>query len=127
MTLPPDELRRLVRRDLIVAGGGAFLAVAATALLVAGRLGIVSELAAGRIAVALTTIVGVVCFYSWASGPRVYLRDRIIVLTPVFLIAGPGLIGVNDLGGGIAVGILSGAVGFSAAALLGIAWSSRRG
>jgi hypothetical protein len=126
MTLPPDELRRLVRRDLIVAGGGAFLAVAATALLVAGRLGIVSELAAGRIAVALTTIVGVVCFYSWASGPRVYLRDRIIVLTPVFLIAGPGLIGVNDLGGGIAVGILSGAVGFSAAALLGIAWSSRR-
>lgn len=127
MTLPPDELRRLVRRDLIVAGGGAFLAVAATAFLVAGRLGIVSELAAGRIAVALAAIVGVVCFYSWAAGPRVYLRDRIIVLTPVFLIAGPGLIAVNDLGGGIAVGILSGAVGFSAAALLGIAWSSRRG
>jgi hypothetical protein len=34
---------------------------------------------------------------------------------------------VNELGGGIAVAILSGAVGFSAAALLGIAWSSRRG
>jgi hypothetical protein len=33
---------------------------------------------------------------------------------------------VNELGGGLAVGILSGAVGFSAAALLGIAWSSRR-
>jgi hypothetical protein len=126
MTLPPDELRRLVRRDLIVAGGGAFMAVAATAFLVAGRLGILSELGAGRIAVALSAIVGVVCFYSWASGPRVYLRDRIIVLTPVFLIAGPGLIGVNDLGGGLAVAILSGAVGFSAAALLGIAWSSRR-
>ncbi len=125
MTLPPDQLRRLVRRDLIVAAGGAFAAVAATAFLVAGRLGIISELAAGRLAVSLAAIIGVVCFYWWAAGPRMYLRDRIIVLTPVFLIAGPGLIGVNDLGGGLAVAILSGAVGFSAAAILGIAWSSR--
>jgi hypothetical protein len=126
MTLPPDELRRLVRRDLIVAGGGAFLAVAAAAFLVAGKLGILSELSTGRIAVALAAIVGAVCFYWWAAGPRAYLRDRIVVLTPVFLIAGPGLIGVDELGGGVAVGILSGAVGFSAAALLGVAWSSRR-
>ena len=126
MTLPPDQLRRLVRRDLMVAGGGAFLAIAAAAFLVAGRLGFMSELDAGRLAVALAAIVGVVCFYWWAVGPRMYLRDRIIVLTPVFLIAGPGLIGVNDLGGGLAVGILSGAVGFSAAAILGIVWSSRR-
>jgi hypothetical protein len=126
MTRPPDELRRLVRRDLIVAGGGAFLAVAATAFLVAGRVGILSELTSGRIAVALAAVVGVACFYSWAAGPRIYLRDRIIVLSPVFLIAGPGLIGVNELGGGVAVGILSGAVGFSAAALFGIVWSSRR-
>jgi hypothetical protein len=126
MTLPPEQLRRLVRRDLVVAGGGAFLAVAATAFLVAGRLGILSELSAGRITVALAAIVGAVCFYWWAAGPRAYLRDRIIVLTPVFLTAGPGLIGVNDLGGGVAVAILSGAVGFTAAALLGIVWSSRR-
>jgi hypothetical protein len=62
----------------------------------------------------------------WASGPRAYLRDRIIVLTPVFLIAGPGLVGVNDLGGGVAVAILSGAVGFTAAAVAGLAWSSRK-
>jgi hypothetical protein len=127
MTLPPDELRRLVRRDLVVAGGGAVLAVAATAILVAGKLGILSDVTAGRVAVALAATAGVACFYWWAAGPRAYLRDRIIVLTPVFLIAGPGLIGVNELGGGVAVGILSGAVGFSAAALLGIAWSSRRG
>jgi len=126
MTLPPEQLRRLVRRDLIVAGGGAFLAVAAVAFLVAGRLGVISELNAGRLAVALAAIVGVGCFYWWAAGPRMYMRDRIIVLTPVFLIAGPGLIGVNDLGGGIAVAIISGAVGFSAAAILGMAWSSRR-
>lgn len=126
MTLPPDELRRLVRRDLIVAGGGAFLAIAATAFLVAGKLGILSEVNAARIAVVLAVIVGAVCFYWWAAGPRMYVRDRVIVLTPVFLIAAPGLIAVNELGGGLAVGILSGAVGFAAAALLGIAWSSRR-
>ena len=126
MTLPPEQLRRLVRRDLYVAGGGAFAAIAALAFLVAGRLGIISELTAGRIAVALAVVVGVVCFYWWAAGPRQYMRDRIIVLTPVFLIAGPGLVGVSDLGGGVAVAILSGAVGFSAAAMLGMAWSSRR-
>jgi hypothetical protein len=126
MTLPPDQLRRLVRRDLTIAGVGAFVAIAAAAFLVAGRLGIISTLTAGRIAVAAAAVVGVVCFWSWAAGPREYLRDRLIVLTPVFLIAGPGLIGVHDLGGGVAVGILSGAVGFSAAAMLGIAWGSRR-
>ena len=126
MTLPPEQLRRLVRRDLYVAGGGALAAVAALAFLVAGRLGIISELTAGRIAVVLAVVVGVVCFYWWAVGPREYMRDRIIVLTPVFLIAGPGLVGVSDLGGGVAVAVLSGAVGFSAAAMLGMAWSSRR-
>jgi hypothetical protein len=71
-------------------------------------------------------IVAVGCVAWWAGGPRIYLRDRVIVLTPVFLIAGPGLIGVNDLGGGTAVGVLSGALGFTAAAALGLAWSSRR-
>ncbi len=127
MTLPPDQLRRLVRRDLTIAGVGAFVAIAAAAFLVAGRLGIISTLTAGRIAVAAAAVVGVICFWSWAAGPREYLRDRLIVLTPVFLIAGPGLIGVHELGGGLAVAALSGAVGFSAAAILGLAWGARRG
>jgi hypothetical protein len=126
MTLPPDQLRRLVRRDVMIAGVGAFVAIAAAAFLVAGRLGVISTLTAGRIAVAAAAVVGVVCFWSWAAGPREYLRERLIVLTPVFLIAGPGLVGVHDLGGGVVVGILSGAVGFSAAAMLGIAWGSRQ-
>jgi hypothetical protein len=125
MTLPPDQLRRLVRRDLIVAGAGAVLALWALALVIAARIGVISELTVGRVVVATAVIVGVVCIWSWASGPRVYLRDRIIVLTPLFLIAGPALVGVHYLGGGLAVGILSGAVGFSAAALLGLAWGSR--
>ena len=126
MTLPPDQLRRLVRRDLMVAGGGALLAAWSLGLLAAARLGFISTLTAGRVVVATAVIVGVVCIWWWASGPSVYLRERLIVLTPVFLIAGPGLIGVHELGGGLVVGMLSGALGFSAAAILGIAWSSRR-
>ena len=50
------------------------------------------------------------------------MRDRVMVLIPVFLIAGPGLLGVHYLGGGIVVGILSGAVGFAAAAVFGLMW-----
>jgi hypothetical protein len=126
VTLPPDKLRQLVRRDLMVAGGGAALAVFALAILILGRIGGISTVNAGRVAVVAALVVGVACFAWWAGGPRVYLRDRVIVLTPVFLIAGPGLIGVNDLGGGVAVGIISGALGFTAAAALGLAWSSRR-
>jgi hypothetical protein len=122
MTLPPDQLRRLVRRDVILAGVGSLLAVWAVALIVAARIGLISELTSGRVVVGTAVIVGAACFWSWAAGPREYLRDRMIVLTPVFLIAGPALIGVHDLGGGV----LSGAIGFSAAAILGLSWSSRR-
>jgi hypothetical protein len=126
MTLPPDQLRRLVRGDVTIAGVGALLAVWSLALIAAARIGFISELTAGRVVVATAVIVGVVCIWRWASGPRVYMRERIIVLTPLFLIAGPGLVGVHYLGGGLAVGVLSGAVGFGAAAMLGIAWGSRK-
>jgi hypothetical protein len=126
MTLPPEQLRRLVRRDVILAGAGSLLAVWAVALIVAARVGLISELTSGRVVVVIAVVVGAACFWSWAAGPREYMRDRLIVLTPVFLIAGPALISVHDLGGGTAVGVLSGAVGFSAAAILGLAWGSRR-
>ncbi len=95
--------------------------------MVAAGLGFISTLTAGRVVVATAVIVGVVCIWWWAAGPRVYLRERLIVLTPVFLIAGPGLIGVHELGGGLAVAALSGAVGFAAAAMLGLAWGGRKG
>jgi hypothetical protein len=127
MTLPPDQLRRLVRRDIAVAGGGALLAVWSLALVAAAHFGLVSRLTSGRAVVVTAVVVCVGCIWWWASGPRAYMRDRVIVLTPVFLMAGPGLLGVHDLGGGVVVGILSGALGFAAAAILGLAWASRRG
>ena len=54
------------------------------------------------------------------------MRDRMMVLIPVFLIAGPGLIGVHNLGGGLIVAVRSGAVGFAAACMLGLMWGSRK-
>jgi hypothetical protein len=126
MTLSPEQLRRLVRRDLMLAAAGSLLAIWSVGLLVVAHVGLISMLTSGRVVVATAVVVGVVCIWSWASGPREYMRDRLIVLTPVFLIAGPALIGVHELGGGAVVAILSGAVGFSAAALLGLAWGSRR-
>ena len=43
------------------------------------------------------------------------------MLAPVFLVAAPGIVGLNDLGAGPIVAILSGAVGFGAAVVLGAA------
>jgi hypothetical protein len=126
MTLSPEELRRLVRRDLILAGAGLLLAIWSVGLLVVAHVGLISTLTSARVVVVTAVVVGVVCVWTWASGPREYLRDRVIVVTPVFFIAGPALIAVHQLGGGQVAAIISGAVGFTAAALLGLAWSSRR-
>ncbi len=126
MTLSPEELRRLVRRDLILAGVGLLVAIWSVGVLVIAHFGLISQLTSGRVVVVTGVVVGVACVWSWASGPREYLRDRVIVITPVFFIAGPALIAVHQLGGGQVAAIISGAVGFTAAALLGLAWSSRR-
>ena len=53
--------------------------------------------------------------------------DRLMVLIPVFLIAGPGLIGVHNLGGGIVVGILSGAIGLRRPACWACSGGRQRG
>jgi hypothetical protein len=126
MTLSPEELRRIVRHDLTAAVLGSVAALAAVAAIAAGRLGVVSELNAGRVAIVLAVVAGAGCLWWWAAGPRGLLRDRLLVAAPVFLVTGPGLVGVHDLGGGLAVGILSGGLGFAAAGAAGLAWSSRR-
>ncbi len=122
----PQGLRKLVRRDLTVTVGGAVVAIWVYGLVAASRLGFVSRLSAGRAEVAVSALVGVSCLWWWAAGPRGLLRDRSLVLTPLFLVAGPGLYGVYELGGGVVVTMLSSALGFFAAIALGLAWSSRR-
>lgn len=127
MTLTPADLQTLVRRDLTAAALGAVAAVVALAAVAAGHLGLVSEVNGGRVAVALAAVAGAGCVWWWTSGPRGLMRDRLLVVAPVFLVSGPGLVGVHDLGGGLAVAIVSGAVGFAAAGAAGLVWSARRG
>jgi hypothetical protein len=120
------ELRKLVRRDLAVAGGGSLIAIWTWAVIAASHFGWLSRIAAGRVAVIIGILICVGSLWWWASGPRSLLRDRFLVLAPVFLVAGPALVGVHYLGGGLVTAILSGAVGMVAAATLGIVWSGRR-
>ncbi len=126
MAMEPESLRKLVRRDLYVVCAGSLIAIWTYSLVAAVAFGTMSEITAGRVEVAIAVVVSVFCVWWWASGPRGLMRDRMMVLIPVFLIAGPGLIGVHNLGGGMIVAILSGAVGFAAACALGIMWGSRK-
>jgi len=108
-----------------VTATGSLIAIWTYSLVAAAAFGSLSELTAGRVEVAVAVLVSAFCVWWWASGPVGMMRDRLMVLIPVFLIAGPGLIGVHNLGGGIVVGILSGAIGFAAAGVLGLLWGGR--
>ena len=103
MAMEPESLRKLVRRDLVVVCAGSLIAIWTYSLVAAVAFGTMSELTAGRVEVAIAVIVSVFCVWWWASGPPGLMRDRMMVLIPVFLIAGPGLIGVHNLGGGLIV------------------------
>jgi hypothetical protein len=124
--LTPEELQRLVKVDVLVAGIGTAAAIVALAVLVVGRLDLVSVTAAATVAVAIAAVVGAACFFQFGSGPRELWRDRLLVIAPVFLVAAPGIVGLNDLGAGPIVAILSGAAGFGAAIVLGAAFAARR-
>ena len=124
--LTPAELQRLVKVDVLVAGIGTAAAIVALAVLVVGRLDLISVTAAATVAVAIAAVVGAACFFQFGSGPRELWRDRLLVIAPVFLVAAPGIVGLNDLGAGPIVAILSGAAGFGAAIVLGAAFAARR-
>ena len=124
--IAPDDLRRLVRGDVLVAGLAAAAALLALAILAIGRLGLVSETAAATVVVALAAAIAVACFFRFGSGPGTLWRQRLIVVAPVFLVAAPAIVAVHDLGGGPVVAILSGAAGSAAAVLLGVVFASRR-
>ena len=104
---------------------GSLIAIWTYSLVAAAAFGSLSELTAGRVEVAVAVLVRRSACGGGHRGRPGMMRDRLMVLIPVFLIAGPGLIGVHNLGGGIVVGILSGAIGFAAAGVLGLLWGGR--
>jgi hypothetical protein len=127
MTEAPQELRTLVRRDVAVFAAGSVLAVWVAGILVAGHLGLVATRTAATVVVAVGGPLCVGCLWWWASGPRRWLRDRYLVLVPA-LLAGPSTaLALYDLGASVVAVMISSALGFAAAVVLGLAWASRRG
>jgi hypothetical protein len=128
MPHPEDrpDIRDLVRRDIAVAGVGAVLGVLAWFVLVLSALDVVGRRAGATTIVALATVSAFGCFVWWLAGPRELRRDRFMVLTPIFLVAVPGVVSLNRLGGGVTVVLISSLVGFSAAVAAGLALASRR-
>jgi hypothetical protein len=125
--MPPDsDVRGMVRRDLQFVLAGVLAALVAFFLLVAARLDLLGDRAAATVIVLVATAVGFSSFVRWLAGPVELRRDRYFVLAPAFLIALPGLLSLNELGGGLTVILFSSLVGFSAAIAGGLALSSRR-
>ena len=110
----------------MLVAAGLIAVVISMALLVMSWLGWIGIRHASTVVVAIATVIGIGCMARWVTGPAALRRDRFIVLIPVFLLAAPALYALNELGGGATVAIVSGAVGFTAAVALGLAWTSRR-
>jgi hypothetical protein len=127
MTQSSDDLRRLVRRDLAVTAVGVVVSIWLGALWAAGRLGYISGRTAASVSVGIAAVICIGCLVWWASGPPQWRRDRYLVLVPVFLAAPWAVVGLHDLGASAVAVMLSSALGFTGAAVLGFAWSSRRG
>ncbi len=126
VTMERESLQKLVKRDVALVVVGSLIALWTYSLVAAVAVGAISSVNAGRVEVGVAVVVSATCVWWWAAGPREMMLDRVLVLIPVFLVAGPGLIGVHNLGGGVAVGIISGAVGFAAACAFGLLWGGRK-
>ena len=83
-----------MRRDVRLMAWGCLGAVVAVAAVAAGALDLVSERPAAWLALVVAAVVWVACLGSWLRGPRALLRDRYLLLMPVFLTAGPAVIAI---------------------------------
>jgi len=77
VAIDPEQLRKLVRRDLVVTATGSLIAIWTYSLVAAAAFGSVSELTAGRVEVAVAVLVSAFCVWWWASGPPGMMRDRL--------------------------------------------------
>jgi hypothetical protein len=127
MAEAPTDLRKLVRRDVTVAAVGSVVAIWVASIMLVGHFGMIDKRTAATAVVAISAVLCFGCLLWWASGPRQYLRDRYLVLVPVFLVAPSTALALYDLGAGFAAIAISAAFGFGAAIAAGLALASRRG
>jgi hypothetical protein len=122
----PSDVSHLVKRDIKVFAGGSVAALLLFADLGLSAAGVVDKQWAAKLAVLVGALVGGGCVAWWLTGPRELRGARYIVLVPTSLVAGPVLIGLQQIGAGAAAVVLSSAFGFGAAIAAGLAWTSRR-
>ncbi len=105
---------------------GSLLAIWLAGLELVGHVGLISVDVAATVAVAGSALLCFGCLIWWASGPRQWLRERYLVLVPVFIAAPAAVLALYDLGAPFAAVVLSAAFGFGAAIAAGLAVASRR-
>jgi hypothetical protein len=88
------DLRALVRRDVRLAAWGCAGALVTVLAVAAGWLGLIGERPAAWLILAVAAVVWVACLGAWLRGPRALLRDRYLLLVPLFLTAGPAVVAV---------------------------------
>ncbi|HEY0389683.1 MAG TPA: hypothetical protein VGC71_14670 [Gaiellales bacterium] len=99
----PQDLGKLARRDVAVFVAGTLVAAAAIAVFALSRGGLGASQHAGALAVVLAALpLSLACIAWWSAGPAKLLRSRLLVVVPVFLIAGPAVGGLLVLGATVA-------------------------
>ena len=127
MAEAPEELRKLVRRDVVVLVVGSLVAIWLAGVVLLGQLGVIESKTAATIVVAVSAVLCFGCLLWWASGPRQWMRDRYLVLVPMFIAAPSAALALYDLGAPFVANVFSAAFGFGAAIAGGLAVASRRG
>ena len=123
---PPPAVSELVKRDIRVLAGGSLAALLLFGALALSALNVADRQWMAKLAVLVGVLVGAGCVAWWLVGPRELRGARHIVLVPTSLVAGPVLIGLQQIGAGAAAVVVSSAFGFGAAIAAGLAWNARR-
>ena len=127
MAEAPEELRKLVRRDVVVLAVGSLIGIWLAGVELAGHFGLIDGKKTATIVVAVSAVLCSVCLVWWAIGPRQWMRDRYLVLVPIFVVAPSAALALYDLGSPFVAIMFSAAFGFGAAIAAGLAVASRRG
>jgi hypothetical protein len=122
----PDDLGRLARRDVAVFVAGTAAAAVGIVLFAVSRAGLVREHAAAAVVLILAFVVCIPCLAWWTAGPPKLLRSRLLVLVPVFLLAGPALASLLVLGATVTGASLVTGLAVVVGLILGVMLGPRR-